>query len=139
MREMRMFYSKQFTEIIAKLDNIKYRVEKIEAEYLETKEETNKHYLELLKNHNEIMRMLSSEITVLKDKVEIYEKYYDMNSPSSDEIKKKVIEELELKKMRDEIDALKSNMNNMQARNTVITPTPIPMLLPTYNMNGRLY
>lgn len=134
-----MFYNKQFTEIIAKLDNIKYRVEKIEAEYLETKEETNKHYLELLKNHNEIMRMLSSEITVFKDKVEIYEKYYDMNSPASDEIKKKVIEELELKKMRDEIDALKSNMNNMQARNTVITPTPIPMLLPTYNMNGRLY
>ena len=130
-----MFYSKQFTAIIAKLDNIKHRVEKIEDEYLEIKEETNKHYLELLKNHNEIMRMLSSEITVLKDKVEIYEKYYDINSPASDEIKKKVIEELELKKMRDEIDALKSNMNNMQERKTAIIPISVPML-PIY---GRLY
>ena len=130
-----MFYSKQFTEIIAKLDNIKHRVEKIEDEYLETKVEINKHYLELLENHNEIMRMLSSEITVLKDKVEIYEKYYDINSPASDEIKKKVIEELELKKMRDEIDALKSNMNNMQERKASIIPISVPML-PIY---GRLF
>ena len=136
-----MFYNKQFTAIIAKLDNIKYRVEKNEAEYLETKEEINRHYLELLKSHNEIMRTLSSEITVLKDKVEIYEKYYDINSPASDEIKKKVIEELELKKMRDEIDALKSNMNNMQERKTAIIPISVPMLpmLPMYNMNRCLY
>ena len=70
------------------------------------------------------MRMLSSEIKELKDKVEIYEKYYDINSPASDEIKKKVIEEFELKKMRNEIDALKSNMDNMQARNTAIIATP---------------
>ena len=82
--------------------------------------------------------MLYSEITVLKDKVEIYEKYYDINSPASDEIKKKVIEELELKKMRDEIDALKSNMNNMQERKTTTIPISVPML-PIFNMNGRLY
>ena len=133
-----MFYNKQFTAIIAKLDNIKHRIEKIEDEYLETKVEINKHHLELLENHNEIMRMLSSEITVLKDKVEIYEKYYDINSPASDDIKKKVIEELELKKMRDEIDALKNNMNNMQERKTTTIPISVPML-PIYNMNGRLY
>lgn len=136
-----MFYSKQFTAIIAKLDNIKYRVEKNEAEYLETKEEINRHYLELLKSHNEIMRTLSSEITVLKDKVEIYEKYYDINSPASDEIKKKVIEELELKKMRDEIDVLKSSINNMQVRNTATIPVSVPILpmLPMYNTNRCLY
>ena len=136
-----MFYSKQFTAIIAKLDNIKYRVEKNEAEYLETKEEINRHYLELLENHNEIMRTLSSEITVLKDKVEIYEKYYDINSPASDEIKKKVIEELELKKMRDEIDVLKSSINNMQVRNTATIPVSVPILpmLPMYNTNRCLY
>ena len=133
-----MFYSKQFTAIIAKLDNIKHRVEKIEDEYLETKVEINRHHLELLKNNNEIIRMLSSEIAVLKDKIEIYEKYYDINSPASDEIKKKVIEELELKKMRNELDVLKSNMNNMQARNTAIIPVSVPML-PMCNMNGRLY
>ena len=136
-----MFNGKQFTEVIAKLDNIKHRVGNIEGEYLETKEEINRHYLELLKNNNEIMRMLSSEITVLRDKVEIYEKYYDINSPASDEIKKKAIEELELKKMRDEIDALKSNMNNMQARNTATIPVTVPILpmLPMYNMNRCLY
>lgn len=136
-----MFYNKQFTAIIAKLDNIKYRVEKNEAEYLETKEEINRHYLEILKSHNEIMRTLSSEITVLKDKVEIYEKYYDINSPASDEIKKKVIEELELKKMRDEIDVLKSSINNMQVRNTATIPVSVPILpmLPMYNTNRCLY
>ena len=93
-----MFNSKQFTEIIAKLDNIRHRVEKFEEEYIETRLETSKHHLELSKNHYEIMRMLSSEIKELKDKVEIYEKYYDINSPASDEIKKKVIEEFELKR-----------------------------------------